>query len=147
MFFILVIDVLNVVFRLAEEWGLFTPMTDCEVRHRLSLLADDVVLFNKPTMAEAATAIQILELFGGASGLRCNLMKSSASPIRCDGIDLQPILQVLGCPLKTFQIQYLGLPLSVGHLTKAEIQPLVDRLARHVPSWKASLLQRSGRLI
>ena len=147
MFFLLVIDVLNAIFRLAEELGIFESLADCGVRHRLSLFADDVVLFIKPSVHEASAAIQLLNLFGGASGLRCNLNKSSASPIRCDCIDLQPVLAVLGCPVQNFPIQYLGLPLTIGKLTKTDLQPLVDKVAGHVPTWKAGLLQRSGRLI
>jgi hypothetical protein len=37
--------------------------------------------------------------------------------------------------------------LSVSKLSKADLQPLVDKLAGHVPTWKASLLKRSGRLV
>ena len=117
------------------------------MRHRLSLFADDVVLIIKPSVEEATAAIGLLQLFGNASGLHYNLTKSSVSPIRCEGIDLQPILEVLACPVREFPIQYLGLPLKIGRLTKSDLQPLVDKVAGHVPTWKAGLLKRSGRLI
>jgi hypothetical protein len=62
-------------------------------------------------------------------------------------VDLQPILDVLGCPVAVFPIKYLGLPLSVHRLSKADLQPLVDKMARSVPAWSAALLKKSGRLI
>jgi hypothetical protein len=40
-----------------------------------------------------------------------------------------------------------GLPLSPVRLTKADLQPLVDKLAGQIPTWKAAMLERSGRLI
>jgi hypothetical protein len=49
MLFILVFDVLNVVFKLAEEVGIFTSFESCGILHPLSLLADDVVLMMRPT--------------------------------------------------------------------------------------------------
>lgn len=117
------------------------------VSDRLSFFADDVVLLIKPTVDEASAAVELLRVFGEASGLKCNLAKSSVSPIRCSGIDLQPVLEVLGCPVKSFPIQYLGLPLSVIRLSNTEIQPLVDKVAGNVPTWISSLLKKSGRLV
>jgi hypothetical protein len=56
-------------------------------------------------------------------------------------------MEVLACELKSFPIQYLGLPLSTTRLAKAELQPLVDKIARGVPAWTAALLKKSGRLV
>ena len=106
-----------------------------------------MVLFIKLVEAEARAVIELLQLFGMASGLRCNLGKSSASPICCTNLDLQPILATLACPLKEFPIQYLGLPLSPFRLTRNQLQPMVDKLARKTPKWKAGMLQKSGRLV
>ena len=145
--FIMIIDVLNAAFQLAEECGLFESLERVGIRHRLSLFADDVVLLIKPIPEEAEAALQLLRVFGEASGLRCNLAKSSASPIRCEGLDLRQVTTILSCPIKPFPIQYLGLPLSLVRLSKTDLQPLVDKIAGHVPTWKASLLERSGRLV
>ena len=143
----MIIDVLNAAFQLAEECGLFESLERVGIRHRLSLFADDVVLLIKPIPEEAEAALQLLRVFGEASGLRCNLAKSSASPIRCEGLDLRQVTTILSCPIKPFPIQYLGLPLSLVRLSKTDLQPLVDKIAGHVPTWKASLLERSGRLV
>jgi hypothetical protein len=111
------------------------------------LFSDDVVLLIKPSVGEASAVVELLRQFGEASGLNHNLEKRSVSPIRCDGVDLQPALDILGCPIKAFPIQYLGLPLSIYRLSKADLQPLVDKIAGGVSAWTATLLKKSGRLV
>jgi hypothetical protein len=145
--FILMMDVFNAVIKFAEQNGIFSPFARSGIRHRMSLFADDVVLMIKHVLAEAESAQEILHYFGEASGLRCNLAKSSASPIRCEDVDLQSLLNVLQCPIKKFPVQYLGLTLSLGRLSKRDLQPLVDKVAVHVPTWKAGMLERSGMLV
>lgn len=90
--------------------------------------------------------LALLEVFRDASGLSRNLAKSSASPIRSAAADILPFTSVLSCLVKEFPIQYLGLPLSTSQLSKSDMQPLVDRFAGYIPSWKASFLKRGGRL-
>jgi hypothetical protein len=147
MFFVVVFNVLNAMFRVAEEAGFFSSLAAHGIKHRLSFFADDVVLLIRPSIREASSAMELLKLFGEASGLRCNLAKSSISPIRCEEVDLQPILDVLGCPVQNFPIKYLGPPLSVSRLSKSDLQPLVDKVARTVPAWTAALMKKSGRLV
>lgn len=40
----------------------------------------------------------------------------------------------------------LGLPLSTKALTKAEVMPLILKIAKKLPAWKGKLLNKSGRL-
>jgi hypothetical protein len=113
--FIIMMDVLGTpAVRLAEEHGIFSPFSQSGIKHVLSLFADDVVMLIKPSRVEAEVAIQILQHFGEASGLHCNLAKSSATPIRCEDIDLQQVMGSLQCPVKDFPVQYLGLPLTIS---------------------------------
>jgi hypothetical protein len=50
------------------------------------------------------------------------------------------------CPVQlvNFLSSTLGYPLSVTRLSKSDLQPLVDKVAGHVPTWKASLMKKSG---
>jgi hypothetical protein len=41
---------------------------------------------------------------------------------------------------------YLGLPLSIKKLTKADWQGLLDKMDRHLAIWKARLMSKEGRL-
>lgn len=121
MLFILVMDAMAAVFSMAETAGLFEQLAEWGVRHRLLLYVDDVVLLIKPLVTEAEAVLRLLRLFGEAFGLFCNLSKSSISPIRCDSIDLAPVMQILQWPVRSFLIIYLGLPLSLMALTMAEL--------------------------
>lgn len=53
---------------------------------------------------------------------------------------------VLQAQIADFPIQYLGLPLSVGKLRKAHLQPLVDKVTAGLPTWRAQLMNKAGRL-
>jgi len=53
---------------------------------------------------------------------------------------------ILSCALKD-PCTYLGLPLTIHKPTKNDLLPLIDKVADYLPGWKASLMNRSGRLI
>jgi hypothetical protein len=88
---------------------------------------------------------RILDLFGDATGLKTNVHKSSVAPIRCSQLVVQEVMDVFPCKIDEFPIKYLGLPLSLKKLSKAQLQPLTDRLADLLPGWKADLMTRAGR--
>ena len=51
-----------------------------------------------------------------------------------------------GCPIAALPITYLGIPLTLGRPTTAQLQPLVDKTAGKLPTWKARLMNKAGRL-
>lgn len=51
MLFILAMDVLSTMISKAEEQGL-SSLAEVGIKHRLSLYADDVVLFGRPRVSE-----------------------------------------------------------------------------------------------
>jgi hypothetical protein len=81
MLFILVMDVLGYLFLKAEEAGLLQQLAARRKLHRVSIYADDVALFLHPTADEITTTLDILQLFGSASGLKNNVQKSNVYPI------------------------------------------------------------------
>jgi hypothetical protein len=75
---------ITVVFKLAEEVASLPHLRAMEsVIAYLYLFADDVVLMIRPTVEEATAAVELLGIFGSASGLHCNMAKISLSSIRC----------------------------------------------------------------
>ena len=116
------------------------------MRQCLSIFADDVVVFIKPTPVELEVSKSILSMFGEASGLRINMRKSAALPIRCNDQEINMASQELGCPRGSFPIKYLGLPLTLRKQTPAQLQFLVDQMANCMLKWKAALMPKSGRL-
>lgn len=147
LLFVLVIDILTAIIMRGEQEMLFGSLDRWGIRHRLSVNADDVVLLIRPLVSEAEAVVGLLKAFGADSGLHCNLAKSFASLIRFDEANLQAILHTLACPVKCFPVRNLELPLSAKQLTKNDLQPYVDRAAGHLPTWKASLLRSTGRLV
>ena len=69
--------------RKAADEQMLQPLARRALQHRISLYADDVVLFLRPSASDIAITLDILQLFGNASGLTANLQKSSVLPIQC----------------------------------------------------------------
>lgn len=74
MLFILVMDVLNWIVSLAARDGLLHPLSNRPIQHRMSLYADDVALFLHPAAEYINLTLDILQIFGEASGLRTNVL-------------------------------------------------------------------------
>jgi hypothetical protein len=49
--------------------------------------------------------------------------------------------------MSDFPCKYLGVPLSPHKLTKAQAQPIIERIADRLPGWKADLLTKAGRSV
>jgi len=145
MLFILVMDVLCHLIRKASEEQLLQPLARRALQHMISLYADDVVLFLRPTADDIGITLDILQLFGNASGLTTNLQKSSVLPIQCNDFDIATLQESLPCQIAEFPCKYLGVPLSPHKLTKAQAQPIVEKIVDRLPSWKAELLTKAGR--
>jgi hypothetical protein len=112
----------------------------------ISLYADDVILFCHPTNDDITAVKEILRVFGQASGLQVNYAKSSATLIRCETDEETNAVELLGCPIVELPISYLGIPLTIHKPTAAQLQPLVERMADKLPTWKTRLMQQPGRL-
>jgi hypothetical protein len=73
MSFILVMDVLGHMISKAEIEGLLMPLSRRSLQHRISIYADDMVLFLRPEAEDISLTMGILNLFGEATGLKKNL--------------------------------------------------------------------------
>lgn len=69
-----------------SEEGIIQPLSSRSLKHRISLYADDVVIFLRPTRSDIEVTIDILILFGEASGLKANVQKSNVLPIQYSSI-------------------------------------------------------------
>ena len=95
---------------------------------RVSLYADDLVLFIVPTVQDLETVNAALAIFGLASGLFSNLDKSVATLMHCSESDVARIRDVLSCKIEEFLYRYLGVPLSMRWLKRSDEQPLIDKV-------------------
>ena len=142
----LAVDVLGRLVKRALDLGIMARLHPTRTMPAMSLYTDDVVLFCHPTPSDIDAVKAILLLVGRASGLMVNYTKSSASLMHCDIATATPVIAHLGCPIVELPITYLGIPLTIRRPTAAQLQPLVDVIAGQLPTWKAGLMNKPGRL-
>jgi hypothetical protein len=80
MLFILVMDVLNLLIQKASDEGLLQQLSSGTLHHRLSLYADDAVVFLRSVASDINLVLEILRFFGEASGSRPMSRKVVCSP-------------------------------------------------------------------
>jgi hypothetical protein len=118
LLFILVMEVLGAMFRKGDRCEFLQAMGAQQIKHRLSLYADDLIMFIALVTSDLSMASGILELFEGASGLQFNLSKCQIAPIRCDKTQVNLTTSYFPCAVVEFPIRYLGIPLSITKLPK-----------------------------
>lgn len=110
------------------------------------IIRDDVVPFITASEQDLEATKGILDLFGAATGLHTNIQECQIVPICCTEEELQRTSSILPGQVTEFPITYLGIPLTTGRLRKADIELVIRKVQRRLPTWKAGLLQKPGRL-
>ena len=147
MLFILAIDPLHHLFRLATEEGLLRPIRQRPIRCTVSLYADDAGIFVSPDVEDLKVASKILEIFADATGLRTNLAKSVILPVRCTEEQIAAALTHFPATRGSFPCTYLGLPLHHSRLKAVHFQPLLDKLGARLAGWLGRHFTRAGRVL
>jgi hypothetical protein len=124
MLFLLAIEPLHMLFRFAHDSGELSFLHGNCASFRMSLYANDAVVFVSPIAHDLIVTRRLLQFFGDASGLITNLDKSEIFPIRCGDINLDVILGG-HFKISQFPYVYLGLPLHYKKIPKHMIQPMV----------------------
>lgn len=147
LLFIMAIDPLQRLFDAAASAGVLSPLPIGAARLRVSLYADDAVVFANPQREEVDAILELLRGSGDASGLLLNPAKSSVAAIRCDNIDLQHALHNFGGQTVSFPIPYVGIPITLGTIRLVHLQFILDRIRARLVGWKGRLLPISGRRV
>jgi hypothetical protein len=116
------------------------------IPYRSSLYANDMVLFLSLAVQDLQIARCTFNMFEDASGLGCNLGKCQFALIRCTGEQVRLATDVFPCSVINFPVHYLGIPLAISRLRKSAWQPMIDKIADKLPTWRGRLMHRSGRL-
>jgi hypothetical protein len=103
LLFVLAMDVLNTLFKRAEEAHLFTPLLPRVMRYRVFLYADDLVIFIAPLLQDAKAVRTILEVFAASSRLCTNIANCALSPILCSEEDVARVQQAFPCQVTPFR--------------------------------------------
>jgi hypothetical protein len=80
--------------------------------------ADDASIFMVLIKDKINLLVSSLHRIGDLTGLVTNCTKSQVDSIRCEGLDLDHILQAFPASRTNFPMKYLGLPLSVKRLKR-----------------------------
>lgn len=113
----------------------------------MSIYADKVALFIRPSVQDLIAVREALRVFGEALGLKINYRKSEAILIRGDGMDEQRVVELLQCAMGSFPCRYLGINLVIRRIKCADWMPFLDQVRKITPAWQQGLIERSGRLI
>jgi hypothetical protein len=103
------------------------------------LYVDDAAVFVNPDKNDMDTIMDIMHQFGAATGLKINVHKSSDAPIRCSQVNLDDVLQNFVGEIVQFPVNYLGLPLSLGHLRMSHLQPILGPASGKLSGWQSKL--------
>lgn len=80
------------------------------------------------------------------SRLRINLDKSNFVPITIPRNLIEVVQMILSSQSAQLPIKYLGLPLAVWKLTKADFQPLIEAVHHRLASWQSAFLSYGGQM-
>lgn len=114
--------------------------------HKLSLYADDLLLFVSEPDRSIPHVLDLLKEFGQVSGYKLNLHKSELLPINSAAI-AYPLSKL---PFKTSlnQFNYLGICVTKNYsdLFNCNFSPLLDRLTEDLHRWSLLPLSLAGRI-
>lgn len=109
LLFFIAMDTLAAIIARAMEDGVLSSFGGISAWQQLSIYADDVAFFARPTRPDLWFVREVLELFGEASGLRVSYTKSTITLIHGEQEDRDQVVSLLQCPLMDFPCRYLGL--------------------------------------
>jgi hypothetical protein len=132
LLFNLVGDVFTKLLAKASDGGLIRDLlTDFVEGGIVSLqYADDTILFSDPDEFFVRNLKCCLVWFEKISGMRINFHKSKLIPVNLSDDQLHVATHLFGCPVGSFPIKYLGIPLHHDNLKREDIQPLVDKILK-----------------
>lgn len=107
--------------------------------------ADDTILFSKAEESVLRNLKCVLMWYEQISGMRINFHKSELVPLNLEEEEAHRLAHVFSCPLGSFPIKYLGVPLHYDNLSKEDIQPLVDKMLKKIAGWRGRLLSLAAR--
>jgi hypothetical protein len=109
--------------------------------------ADDTILFSSAEESHIRNLKYILMWYEQISGMRINFHKSELVPMNIDPDIAHRLAHILCCPLGSFPLKYLGIPLHYDNLSRKDIQPLVDKLLKKIAGWRGKLLYLAARAL
>ncbi len=111
------------------------------VEHKVSLYADDVLLFLQHSQTTISEVITLINSFSRVSDYSINWLKSTVLPINC-------AFQNSSTPLQSGNIKYLGINVSprLADLIKLNHIPLLKKVEDDLTRWRSLPISLMGRV-
>lgn len=142
LLFALAIEPLAIVLRCSPMSGVFRG----GVEHKVSLYADNLLLFVSDPANSIPSVLTLLSEFGQISGYKLNLTKSELMPINNVASDVPLSFMPFKASLHSFK--YLGVQVTkcFADLFHHNFSPLLSRLTKDFHRWSLLPLSLVGRI-
>lgn len=135
MLFVIVANGLNRMIERAKEEDMLCGLPGSPNLEFTKLqYVDDTLIFNRCDLRLAIILKCILSYFELWSGLIINYHKSSMIPLNGHPFISKFILAIFGCKQESLPINYMGVLLDKGRLSRRECFLLIDRVERKLDS-------------
>ena len=129
---------LNLACRKGDLEGVVPHLVENGITHLQ--YADDTVIFvrnNQPTLRNLKF---ILYCYESMSGMKINYEKSEVFVVGGGSQTSAKVAQAFNSKMGVFLMKYLGIPVSIDRLSKAELSDSVVEVERRLKTWKCSKL-------
>ncbi|XP_022004003.1 uncharacterized protein LOC110901484 [Helianthus annuus] len=109
--------------------------------------ADDALILGEWSRENLQSTARILRVFYLCSGLRINLHKSNLFGVGTEDIEVDNMMEILGCKRGGFPFVYLGIQVGANMSHVSNWNLVVEVIKARLVSWKAKTLSIGGRLI
>ena len=123
-----------------------SPLILGKVDHRISLYADDIVLFLSHPEESLPPLLALINKFGELSGYTINWEKSEFMPLKGE---LSPLfLKNLPFHIAAVKIKYLGvvIPKDPKLIYKLNFLNMIEKLKSNIEAWRLLPLSMLGRI-
>ena len=143
LLFDIAIEPLAVSLRNRED---FTGIERGGVTHKLSLYADDLLLYCSDPLLSVPVALDVINSFGRVSGYKINLTKSILLPINLSASKLS--LTQLPFKVATDSFTYLGVCVTRDYtgLFKTNLIPALSKAKEDLKRWESLPISLAGRV-
>lgn len=73
-------------------------------------------------------------------GMSANFHKSELVSMNLEPDEAHRLANIFSCPLGSFPLKYLEVPLHFESLCREDVQPLVDKILKRIARWRGKLL-------
>lgn len=146
--FVLIAEVLSKLIQKATNSGLWKGTKICNDGPEITHLqyADDMLIFCDANIESLKNIQKTLIIYHLASGLEVNFHKSSLIGLNISQIWLQQAATTLRCKTGSIPFTYLRLPIGANVSRVRAWDPVIERMAKKLASWKSKMLSIGGRI-